>query len=150
MIYAVLDPGKTTGFVTHGPATDWFTAREMDFDTTCRELLYLGNKYGADLTIICESFIIGAHTAKNTQAPWSLELIGVARAVSRVWTGKDVALQSPATAKHFSSDERLKLMGWYTPRKGHANDAARHLLVYLATHGLLSSDKLKSLVSVVE
>jgi hypothetical protein len=33
-------------------------------------------------------------------------------------------------------------MGFFLKGKGHANDASRHLLVYLATHGFLDNETL--------
>jgi hypothetical protein len=139
----VLDPGKTTGLV------DWmrggepeFKAMELNFDDTCRYLLHVGSAHGMaeDVLIVSESFVITPQTAKNTQAPWSLELIGVARMVSNIYLGRPLILQQPASAKRFSSDSRLKRMGWWTPGKGHANDASRHLLLLMATRGLLPQD----------
>ena len=39
--------------------------------------------------------------------------------------------QTPAQAKSFGTDDKLRRLGWYTPTPGgHANDAARHLLAF--------------------
>ncbi len=44
-----------------------------------------------------------------------------------------LTLQTPATGKGFGTDAKLKHLGWYNPTQGgHSNDAARHLLTYLA------------------
>lgn len=144
MLIIVLDPGKTTGLVTFDTVTAEFTAHELNFDDTCNVLKTLLDTAieGADVHVISESFIITQQTAKNTQAPWSLELIGVARYLSRQYTGRDLVLQQPAAAKRFSSDARVKAMGWWTPAKGHANDAARHLLLFTATRGFISEERL--------
>ena len=40
--------------------------------------------------------------------------------------------QRPAEAKKFATDDKLKALGWYKGGFGHADDAARHLLVFLA------------------
>jgi hypothetical protein len=110
--------------------------------------MQLASKHGANLILVSESFRITMQTAKNTQAPWSLELIGVARMVSRLYTGRELHMQDPSAAKRFSSDAKLKHMGWYQPNKGHANDAARHLLLTLATRGWLSVELLRQLAEV--
>ena len=34
----------------------------------------------------------------------------------------------------FATDDKLRRLGWYKPGKGHANDAARHLLLWFAKH----------------
>ena len=145
-----IDPGKTTGYALYDRASDTFGSGELTYDDTCELLLKTASQYGDDLLVVSEAFIITQQTAKNTQAPWSLELIGVARHYSRLHTGRDLILQAPATAKRFSSDERLKTMSWYKPGKGHANDAARHLLLALATRGWLSHDILVELATPVQ
>jgi hypothetical protein len=157
-----VDPGLRTGLAFHrwtdgdiqspnsardaasGAAGLWFT--EEDFEGTCNRVLTAVTAFGSDLLLLSESFIITVNTAKNTQAPWSLELIGFMRWASRRYTGRDLTLQTPSQAKRFTSDARLKLMGYWTVgMKGHANDAARHLLLAEATRGYLGSDKLKEL-----
>jgi len=142
-----IDPGKMTGFAYVNRSDGTFLAGELAFDGTCDMLEGYASAFQEDLTVFSESFIINAYTAKNTQAPWSLELIGVARRTSRKYTGRDLALQSPSQAKGFSSDDRLKKMGWYTPGKGHANDASRHLLLACVSRGWVEDKVLKSLVT---
>lgn len=145
-----IDPGKMTGYALYDREEGKFSSYETSFDDTCRYLASHAATWKEDLLIVSESFIITVQTAKNTQSPWSLELIGVARYISRALTGRDLILQAPATAKRFASDDRLKTMGWHVPGKGHANDAARHLLLTLATRGWLSQDKLKELATSAE
>lgn len=138
-----LDPGKTTGTAYHDTETGDVEFRQLNFDDTCQYAGTLTAKHGESLLIVAESFIITANTAKNSQAPWSLELIGVARFFSRFYCGRDLRLQSPASAKRFSSDERLRMLGWYNKGMGHANDAARHLLLLEATRGYLTTEQLQ-------
>lgn len=144
----VLDPGRTTGVIDcrlDQGDRPIIMAMEMQFKDLAVWLMSVADyahRLAVDTVIIAESFIIGPQTAKNTQAPWSLEVIGVARMVSEVYCGKPLRLQQPSAAKRFSSDARLHRMGWHTPGKGHANDAARHLLLYMATHGLLEDSLL--------
>lgn len=147
LIIAV-DPGKTTGLATLDATTQDLTTAEYGFNDTCSYVAQKASEYGSDLLLVCESFIIGPQTAKNTQAPWSLELIGVMRYLSRSYCGRDLALQTPATAKRFSSDVRLKEVGFWTPGKGHANDAARHLLLFLVQRGLLENETVARLVDI--
>lgn len=134
-----LDPGKTTGWATWS-AEGVFESGQMDYDETC-SLLYevAGDAQPHGIDIVSEAFIITVNTAKNTQASWSLELIGVARSVSRRWCGQDIFLQQPAAAKRMMSDDMLKVLDWYKPGKGHANDAARHLGLYMLTHGWMDN-----------
>lgn len=143
-----LDPGLTTG-VFHWTEDRWW-AHEYSFDDTSRmlELICQSDIPTADIWIVAERFIIGPQTVKNTQAPWSLEMIGVARHFSRRYCGRELTLQSPAEAKRFASDIRLKHLGWHTPGKGHANDAARHALTFIANRGLMSQAALTELVEL--
>lgn len=142
----VLDPGLTTGFVILDLPTKEFIAYQLDFNGVCRKLIELGSTHTSNLILISESFRITMQTPKNTQAPWSLELIGVARMISRIWTGRDLTLQDPASAKRFASDDRLRYLEWYKPGMGHANDASRHLLLTLATRGWLTQATLEGLM----
>lgn len=92
--------------------------------------------------VVCESFTIAAHTAKKTRQYWSLESIGAIRWAC-MKAGVSFTLQSPADAKGFATDAKLKALGWYTPTKdGHANDAARHLLKRAIDIGAMSVDDL--------
>jgi len=146
-VLTVIDPGFTTGIV-HLYSNGTFSADELGFDKISNALLNVGDSYREKAVFVAESFRITVQTPKNTQAPWSLELIGVARAVSRLYTGRDLVLQDPSAAKRFASDVRLKHMGWHTPGKGHANDAARHLLLFCATRGIITPATLKDLAGV--
>lgn len=123
-----IDPGKTSGWATFDLATEEFKSGQEDFDGACAVMMYAADP---NVQLVSEAFLITVQTAKNTQATWSLELIGVARYVARSLAGRDLILQAPGAAKRFSSDERLKRLGWYKPGQGHANDAARHLLLCL-------------------
>ena len=122
-----VDPGKTSGWASW--VNDELQVGESPF-------LEMGNLamqwlHQNDGIIVAESFIINAATVRKSQAPWSLEVIGVLRYVC-VRRGLPLVLQTPADAKRFTSDDVLKRLGWYTPGKGHANDTARHLVLYLA------------------
>lgn len=149
-----LDPGKTTGWARWSNA-DIYAAGEVDFDGVTKLLRDFAYNYGSPTNgtprgvIVCESFIINQNTPKNTQAPWSLELIGVARMFSREHMHHELTLQTPAAAKRFSTDNRLRAVNFWTPAKGHANDAARHLLLYMSSRGLLSHETLNMLVDVI-
>lgn len=85
---------------------------------------------GSDIRVVIERFIISEATAKKSQQPWSLELIGVTR--KECWKyGSMLVLQKPSD-KEFATNEKLRHVGfWHVGGEGHANDAFRHALVYL-------------------
>lgn len=130
-----VDPGKRSGWALFDTETDRISGGELDFLETAALIHTTGAEYGPELAIISEAFLITNQTVKNTQATWSLELIGVARYVAQAYTMQDLILQAPSSAKRFSSDARLKALGWHVPGQGHANDAKRHLLLYLVERG---------------
>src|SRR5690242_210005 len=53
---------------------------------------------GEKPVVICESFIITPQTGKNSQAPWSLENIGIVRFFCAK-AGMPLVFQTPAQAK---------------------------------------------------
>jgi len=91
-----------------------------------------------ELEIVCERFIITSETAKKTQAPFSLELIGILKQIMRD-AGLPVAslhLQNPSDAKKMFPNPALKkLEYWHRGGAGHALDSMRHGLLYFARTG---------------
>lgn len=85
--------------------------------------------------VACEKFTINAQTIKKTQAPYSLEQIGVLKHLCRNY-GYDVEaikLQMPADAKNMFPNQHLKTLGfWHVGGAGHALDAIRHGLLLAA------------------
>lgn len=91
--------------------------------------------------VVCEDFIISQRTVKSAVAEgWKrgreLMLIGATEFMCRQ-TGTDFVLQSPAEAKAFSTDVKLRTLGWWRSGPDHANDASRHLLLALVQRGLI-------------
>lgn len=127
-VFAV-DPGAVTGFASwqdgmlhhveqkpHEEFVRWATTHIM-FEW-------------ADV-IVCEDFKVTIHTVRKTWQPYSLHQIGWLK-YEAIAAGTGFALQTPADAKGFASDNKLKALGWYTPTPGgHVNDALRHLMLYL-------------------
>jgi hypothetical protein len=134
-VVLAVDPGKKTGLSLYAQGSESLLTNELSFPETDEFVESVCQMHGEQLAVVCEKFTITAQTAKNTQAPWSLEEIGVCRYLAHKYGCEFASLQAPSSAKTFSTDARLKALGWWTPGKGHANDATRHLLLYLAGHG---------------
>lgn len=102
-------PGGLLGFV------DW-----MEENTDQHELSL----------IICESFIPrpGARSMQY-DALWIGGYLQAGAHLRRI----SFKFQSPATAKSFSTNDKLKAAGFYPVGLGHAQDAARHLLVHVVS-----------------
>lgn len=133
-----VDPGKTTGLAIRSgddkPAT-WQLPVEDAVDM-CEEYLTLQPR----TLVVCESFI--PRPGAKTWQPDAVETIGVLRTLCR-WHGHVFELQSPADAKRFSTDAKLKKVGWYkSTRGGHVNDALRHMLLGAVRHNIIAAEDL--------
>ena len=152
MIILAVDPGEMSGIAQLDTDTMQFSSFELDFDGTCRHLALMGHQYGNRLRVVAEAFFITPDTYKKTFQPWSLELIGVCRFVSRAYTGCELVTQAKSNVrKKLAPDSRLKQLGWYqwTP-DGHANDAAGHLLAFAADKNFLPQEILEQLVDTFD
>lgn len=86
---------------------------------------------GPKLQIVCEKFIITTQTAKNSQAPWSLEVTGLVRWYAERY-GFSLYQPLPSQTKALITDDVLKRAGLYV-KGGNARDAARAALYYVVS-----------------
>lgn len=144
-----VDPGLKTGVAAFSfenkEPTLLYTA-ELDMHELAPLVRSALEKY-PDLHVVCEKFTITAQTAKLSQAPYSLELIGVLkqcmRDVGRSET--EIAIQTPADAKAMWDNAKLKKVGlWHKGGAGHALDAIRHGALYMIKLGWNPLDKLRA------
>ena len=90
----------------------------------------------ADTAVVCERFTITDKTAKNSQAPWSLECIGMMQWLAYRHGAGDFTLQLVSEAKNMFPNETLKNLDiWHRGGEGHARDAIRHGLLYALKSG---------------
>lgn len=90
--------------------------------------------------VVYESFI--PLPGIRTWQPDALEIIGAIKYVCYL-NGIKPEHQSPANAKRFSTNAKLKALGWRHPTPGgHADDAARHLLLSAVRHGVINPTEL--------
>lgn len=146
MTYYVLavDPGKATGIALFSreegsdPVLEWSKeVQAEEFAEAVRSVLWAPEKR-EHLDIVCERFIINAQTVRNSQAPYSLEQIGILKQCL-LDSGRpmdDIYFQSPADAKSMFDNPKLKKLGyWHVGGEGHALDAIRHGLLKLVKTG---------------
>jgi hypothetical protein len=127
-----IDPGELTGFVVVDTETAevYFSGELSEFETC--ELVESLLEEDPETSIVMEKFTINATTHKKSAQPTALYLIGAVRYLYRKSTGRILVLQTPADAKSFSTNDKLKAVGfWHKGGEGHANDAFRHALVYM-------------------
>ena len=90
------------------------------------------------MEIVCERFTINAQTVKNSQAPYSLEQIGILKQIlmDNDQDPENIFFQSPADAKAMFDNTKLKkLEYWHRGGEGHALDSIRHALLRLVKSG---------------
>ena len=140
-IILAVDPGKATGMACFShiageePELVWSGEyQQNEYAEPIREVL----KAYPDAEIVCERFTINAQTVKNSQAPFSLEQIGILKQcmldVGR--NTDDIYFQAPADAKAMFDNKKLKTLEyWHRGGEGHALDAIRHGLLRLVKTG---------------
>lgn len=140
-----VDPGKATGIVL----MSWngvdsiptvILSKEVQPEDFALVIDTVLNSYKNENTfsIVCERFTINAQTVRNSQAPYSLEQIGVLKHLCRtsLFNPEQIIFQSPADAKNMFPNPVLKKLGtWHVGGEGHANDAIRHALLRLVKTG---------------
>lgn len=142
MIILSVDPGLASGVALINTEADPEYVQMGSWELAPYETLDAVEKtietYAADfdLRIVVERFTITAETGKKSQAPFSLELIGAIKWICRKADLPEPALQSPADAKNFAPNPRLKALGlWHRGGHGHALDALRHAVLYAVKNG---------------
>lgn len=144
MIILGVDPGKTTGWAFFNTAyPDSFQSWQADRNDFVDIIVPYLEKTGDRLDIACESYVLTSGTMRTSRSDenWSIEQIGVLRHWARRH-GHHFELQTAGNAKKFSTDAKLKDIGWWKPGNGHANDAARHVLLYVARHEMATLERL--------
>lgn len=138
-----VDPGLLTG------ASRWFNGSGLEpgfelphLDFCDWAYAHMETHQGPGHVVVAEEFRISAATAKKTPQPWSLEIIGFLRWGARRF-GCTFELQTAGDAKTFVSNARLRGVDAWWKGEGHARDAARHLLLYLARAGWYDGTSLK-------
>jgi hypothetical protein len=139
-VVIAVDPGKMTGTCVLGMPVDHEPIMLASNEWEVHELApFLREQFSERLSnnsvkmdIVCERFTINAQTVRNSQAPWSLEQIGILKQTMRDhgMVEETIIWQAPADAMNMFNNEKLKRLGyWHRGGAGHANDAIRHALL---------------------
>jgi hypothetical protein len=124
-----LDPGKLTGYAIL--VDNKLNRGQLPYLDALDYAASLLSRRVVDVAVI-EDFLISERTIRVTRGEmWSLRSIGAVQWFCHRMNAEFV-LQIPGDAKEFCPNERLKALGWHFPGRPHANDAMRHLLLYLA------------------
>lgn len=136
MAVLAVDPGGTTGWASLDPTGNFQSGEVRDWLNWCSHVWRLLST--EEYTVVVERYTVTTETAKKTRQYDALEIIGVLRWLCHL-TGSPFVMQTPSQAKSFGTDRKLHRIGWFLRGRGHANDAARHLLCYAVTHGLVDA-----------
>lgn len=156
-----VDPGKATGLAllylgsSLDSVPELLDSAEVESDKFAEKFLEFSREAGwtDGLSVVCERFTITTQTGKNSQAPFSLENIGVLKHLCREngYPVEKIHFQSPADAKSMFPNEILKKAGtWHRGGEGHALDAIRHGLLYLVKSGWRPRVLLDSIPTIEE
>jgi len=136
-----VDPGKATGLAlfrrVDGEEPELLMSSEADFRSYVSTIRSVFSEH-PNVEVVCEKFTINVQTAKKSQAPFSLECIGALKVVmlDNGLEPDSLRYQLPANAMSMFTNEKLKTLEyWHRGGEGHALDAIRHGLLYLATSG---------------
>lgn len=112
------------------------TSGEDDFDSFVLRADTWLDHYRDRVAVVGERFIINQATVTNTQAPWSLEVIGAVRYMCVKYGCGELVLQNPSDAKKLVTNDIIKKLGWWTKgTAGHDKDALRHLATFALKNG---------------
>jgi len=152
VIYLAIDPGLTTGWATYRTWTDEFNVRHREFlsgEVRGRQEFYDWMEvWGMEMHpaaaytaspdhIIIERWDVRKDTFGKSAQEDARYIIGAVEWwATRLSPRVTYHEQRPGEAKSFSTNDKLRKLGWYKGGEGHGDDAARHLLVYLAKQRL--------------
>lgn len=139
---AAIDPGLASGLAVLYDDHDFMSTEIVgSLEFLDAFVALIDSTVDREWEVVCESFIVTGETQKKSRQNYSLEIIGAVRFLCHQRM-IPFELQSPSQGKSFGTDAKLKKLGWYKPAKGHANDAARHLCLYLVRHGRIDPGSL--------
>jgi hypothetical protein len=135
-----VDPGKATGVCVlvwdeekdEVPSIQYSGEVQPEEFAEVIEVALFNLSHLDTFSVVCERFVINAQTVRNSQAPYSLEQIGVLKHLCRKnnFSVEKIAFQNPVDAKTMFPNDKLKKIGtWHKGGEGHANDAIRHALL---------------------
>ncbi len=133
-----IDPGLSSGVILLDTTTlDILYSGEVDYKTLGDALHETLPKYAKeDLHIVAERFLITTATAKNSQAPYSLMVLGMLDWLIHHHKHGPVTLQTPADAKSLVDNDLIRSLGlWKTGGAGHYHDSVRHALLAMVRQG---------------
>lgn len=133
MMIIAVDPGAGTGIAYYNTDTDEHWAGEYEYAQVAPKvetLIRYGLRRGYTVKVVCEKYVMTP--GRKSPQPEALMHMGAVEWICRS-EGVSLTWQFPGPAKSTVPDAILRKLGWHRVTKdGHANDAARHVLLWLA------------------
>ena len=130
MVLAI-DPGTTTG-VAWRDGSGCFGSLEIRGRYEFEEWVALALLDPVPVTVVIERWDVRRDTRSKSNQDDPRYIIGYVDGICNALAHVTYVEQTPAVAKSFATDDKLRALGWFRGGEGHADDAARHLLVRLA------------------
>jgi hypothetical protein len=123
------DPGLLTGLAWYDIELDGFNSGQYDPDDLRRKLRDLEKVWGPRMTLGYERFNVTGGP-RNSSPEHAHKAI---RSIEDFCQDYKIPLLTPqpSSARNLGSVTFLRRLGWYRAGRGHANDAAQHLLADL-------------------
>lgn len=144
-----IDPGLANGvaLIQRDPM-ECLHLGEYDWKDAVRYIAETLRDHPQQVAVVVERFLITQQTAKNSQAPWSLEMIGMVRLMCWQYGAGEMIMQTPGDAQAFLDNTRLRELGWWKRgSKDHCRMAAKHAGLYMLRTGCRNPALLGTLTS---
>lgn len=143
MVVIGVDPGATTGVAVYRvPSADGLpvqldTAQFGDADTVWQKLRGISERVRADYQPSSVVFAIEQFDKRPGIVDPDYSSMYIIKDINRYMSDETIVWFTPSQAKnlvkpaHRGAPDALKRFGWYKVGMGHANDASRHVIVFL-------------------
>lgn len=127
-----VDPGKSSGYaVFDGESLYCGQIEGISENETVDLLLDVLEEYGCGVVVLEDFILRSSVKTRDLLSPVRINAAISYGLHSGGWVGVAVELQTATDAKGVLTDARLRRKGLWVPGKDHANDAIRHMLLYL-------------------
>lgn len=125
------DPGLLTGLAWYDLETDAFHSGQYTPDDLRRKLDGLGQLHADRMALGYESFVHTSGGPRTSSPEHAHRAIQILSGFAKEYASVQLLKPQPSSARKLGSVVFLRRLGWHKPGRGHANDAAQHLLADL-------------------
>lgn len=122
------DPGLMTGLAWYDLDTAEFRSEQYGPDDLRRKLDDLGQLHADRMGLGYEQFIVTSGGSRSSTPVHSHRAIQILVGFAKEYGSVELLKPQPSSARKLGNVVFLRRLGWYKPGRGHANDAAMHLL----------------------